>query len=109
MWNEPNQYQLDQIPRLYVTEPVDLKDKLIYLHFFIADSDWYIAEFNGDDIFWGFAILGQDYFNAEWGCIPFSELKAINIHGLEVDCDLYWRIRPAKEVDKIVKCHSHWK
>ena len=109
MWNEPSQKQLAEIPRLYETENTPLEDKLIYLHFFIASSDWYIVEFDGDDIFWGFVILGGDYLNAEWGYIPFSELREINVRGLEIDCDLYWKIRPAKEVDKIVKCHSHWK
>ena len=109
MWNEPTTDQLAQIPRLYATDGTPLQDKLIYLHFFIGNSDWYIAEYDGQHIFWGFAILNQDYFNAEWGYIPFNELKEIKIADLfEVDCDLYWRIRPARKVDKILKCHHHW-
>lgn len=108
MWNEPSREQFDEIPKLYATENTPLEDKLIYLHFFIADSDWYIAEYDGQDIFWGFAILGGDYINAEWGYISFNEMKEINTHGLEIDCDLYWRIRPAREVDKIVKAHPNW-
>lgn len=43
MWNEPGREQLSKIPRLYGTENVSLKDKLIYLHFFIGECDWYIA------------------------------------------------------------------
>jgi hypothetical protein len=35
MWNELSREQLDKIPRLYDTEDTPLKDKLIYLHFFI--------------------------------------------------------------------------
>ena len=108
MWNEPTEDTLAGIPWLYETEQVPLRDKLIYLHFFIGGSDWYIAEYDGEDIFWGFAILGEDYCNAEWGYIPFSELKAINVHGLEVDCDQHWQVRPAIEVEKIRRCHSHW-
>ena len=108
MWNEPNQGKLAKIPRLYATENVPLQDKIIYLHFFIGACDWYISEFDGQDIFWGFAILGGDFQNAEWGYISFSELKEINVHGVEIDCDLYWQIRPAREVDKIIKAHSHW-
>ena len=85
MWNEPTPDQLATFPKLYATENIPLKDKLIYLHFFIASSDWYIAEFDGD-LFWGFAILGGDSLNAEWGYISFSELKAIKVQGLfEID------------------------
>jgi hypothetical protein len=87
-----------------------LEDKLIYPHFLIAGSDWYVAEFDGKDLFWGFVILGGDYLNAEWSYIPFNELKEIKIRGLfEVETDTHWRIRPAWEVDKIIKCHPHWK
>ena len=61
----------------------------IHLHFFISDCDWYIAEYDGDDLFWGFAILNGDLLNAEWGYISFAELKSIKINGwLEVDCEL---------------------
>jgi hypothetical protein len=108
MWNEPTKEQLDKIPRLYQTENIPLRQKLIHLHFFIGGCDWYIVEYNGEDIFWGFAILGGDYFNAEWGYIPFSELKAISFDGIEVDHDLHWQVRPAIEVDKIRRCHRHW-
>ena len=109
MWNEPAKEQLDRIPRLYETEQVPLRDKLIYLHFFIGGCDWFIAEYDGQDIFWGFAILNGDLLNAEWGYIPFSELKEIAVRGVfEIDCDLHWKIRPAGEVDKIRRCHPHW-
>ena len=109
MWNEPTSDQLASVPKLYATEKTPLEDKLIYIHFFIGGCDWYIAEFDGEDLFWGFAILNQDYGNAEWGYISFDELKAIKVQGLfEIDHDLNWRVRPAREVEKITKCH-HWK
>lgn len=108
MWNEPTKRQLDQIPRLYRTESCPLEDKLIYMHFFLAGCDWFVAEYDGRDIFWGFAILNEDYLNAEWGYISFSELKSLDLLGLEVEHDLCWRIRPAREVDKILKAHPHW-
>ena len=104
MWNEPSKERLAKITKLYATENIPLKDKLIYLHFFIADSDWYIAEYDGEDLFWGYAVLNNDYVNAEWGYISFSEMKAIKINGwLEVDCETEesWKIRKAAEVKKI--------
>jgi len=104
MWNEPSKERLAQLPKLYETESVSLSDKLIWLHFFIGGSDWYIAEYDGDDLFWGYAILNNDYINAEWGYISFSELKEIKIDGwLEIDCELeeYWKVRKASEIEKI--------
>ena len=104
MWNIPSKTRLAKIPRLYETEDIQLKDKLIHLHFFIGGSDWFITEYDGNDLFFGFAILNNDYQMAEWGYVSFSELKAIKVNGwLEVDCELeeHWKIRLAKEVETI--------
>jgi len=109
MWNIPTQQRLKMIPRLYETEHVPLEDKLIHLHFFIGGCDWYIAEFDGDDIFFGFAILNDDLQNAEWGYSSFSELKSIKIQNwLEVDCETeeIWRICKASEIEKIRIAHG---
>jgi len=111
MWNEPTKERLSKIPKLYETENTPLKDKLIYLHFFIGGSDWFITEHDGDDLFFGFAILNNDHRMAEWGYVSFSELRSRKVNGwLEVDCELeeYWKIRPAKEVDLIRKANG-WK
>jgi len=93
MWNLPTQEQLDQIPRLNETEHIPIKDKLIYLHFFIGGGDWYIAEYDGNDTFFGYVILNGDFDNAEWGYVTFSELKSLKAGWLEVECDLYWKIQ----------------
>jgi hypothetical protein len=109
MWNEPSKERLAKIPRLYETENVPLKDKLIYLHFFIGGCDWYIAEYDGDDLFWGYAILNKDYLNAKWGYISYGELKDIKINGLfEVDCELeeIWRVKKTSEIEIINKAHG---
>jgi hypothetical protein len=102
MWNEPGKEELAAIPRLYQTEEVPLKDKLIYLHFFIGGCDWYIAEYDGEDLFWGFAILNGDLEMAEWGYLSFEEIKSLKIGpGIEVDRDLGWMVKPAFKVQKI--------
>ena len=87
MWNEPTEERLSKIPKLYETKNVDSQDKLIHLHFFIGGCDWYIAEYDGNDLFWGYVILNNDFEMAEWGYISFSELKQINIYGIEIDCE----------------------
>ena len=104
MWNTPSKKRLAKIPKRYETENIPLKDKLIHLHFFIGGCDWYIAEFDGEDTFFGFAILNNDYEMAEWGYVSFRELKSIKIDGwCEVDCELeeIWQVKKAIEIDKI--------
>ncbi len=103
MWNIPSKQRLDRIPRLYDTENQPIAEKLIYLHFFIGGCDWYIAEYDGDDIFFGYAILNGDLLNAEWGYISFSELKSVKVGFAEIDCEKeeYWKVVPAKEVPLI--------
>jgi hypothetical protein len=103
MWNKPTKDELAKIPKLYETENIPLKDKIIHMHFFIGGCDWYIAEYDGDDLFWGYAILNGDTENAEWGYISLKELKDLNVCGIEVDRNLYWKIRPAREIPKITK------
>jgi len=114
MWNEPTKEQLTKLPRLYETENKPLKDKPIYLHFFIGDCDWFISEYDGEDLFFGYAILGDSRFGewgyisfsnpifAEWGYISFEELKSIKIPpGIEVDCEFFNEPWKASEFDKI--------
>ena len=103
MWNIPTQDRLNRIPRLYETEDVPLKDKHVHLHFFIFGSDWFACEYDGDDLFFGFVILNNDYQMAEWGYFSFEELKKINISGIEIDCELerFWEVRRASEIDEI--------
>jgi hypothetical protein len=105
MWNTPTKEELALIPRLYETENIPLKDKIIHLHFFIAECDWYVCEFNGRYLFWGYAILNGDYEMAEWGFISFSELRELSVCGIEVDCELeeYFSVRKASAIDEICK------
>ena len=102
MWNTPSKQTLAKIPGLYKTEDVSLKGKQIYLHFFIGRSDWYVAEYDGDTLFWGFTILNNDLEMAEWGYISFTELKEIRVGpGVEIDCEINWKVRKACEIENI--------
>ena len=108
MWNTPSRRRLIEIPALYATENTELRDKLIYLHFFIGNCDWYVAEFNGKDTFWGFVVLNGDLLNAEWGYFTLSELQSVQIHGVEIDCELedIWQTKRASEIDKICQARG---
>jgi hypothetical protein len=103
MWNVPSQDRLNRIPRLYETEQIPLAEKMIHLHFFIGGCDWYIAEFDGEDIFFGYAILNDDLECAEWGYVSFEELKSLKTGYLEVDCELeeLWVVKKAREIPRI--------
>ena len=103
MWNQPSKKRLAKLPKLYETEHIPLKEKLVQLHFFIGGCDWFVCEFD-QDRFFGFCILNNDYQMAEWGYVSFSELKSIKVDGwLEVDCELeeFWQPKRAIEIEKI--------
>ena len=103
MWNEPTPAQLAKVPMLYETENTPLKNKIIHMHFFLGRCDWYIAEYNGNGIFFGYAILNNDLEMGEWGYISYQELKQLSIPpGIEVDRDIHWKPVEAWEVDKIL-------
>lgn len=96
------------MPSLYSTEKVPLEEKFINLHFFINGCDWYMVEYDPDDrLFFGFAILNGDLRNAEWGYISFDDLCQIRVGPVEVDRDLFWIRRQAREVENI-KHASGW-
>ncbi|MFH1886978.1 MAG: DUF2958 domain-containing protein [Pseudomonadota bacterium] len=80
-----------------------MEEKIIHLHFFIGGCDWFIAEYDGQDLFFGYAVLNGDYDNAEWGYVSFAELKSVKIGFLEVDCETEdaWLVRQVKEVEGI--------
>lgn len=106
MWNKPDKKKLSDIPQLHETEAVPLRDKVIHVHFFIGSCDWYIAEFDQEDLFFGFAIINNDYEMAEWGYVSFQELVEINIHGIQVDCESSWTKCKASEIEKICKAQN---
>lgn len=100
MWNKPTNEELSKIPAFYSSEETPLKEKMIYMHFFIGGCDWYAAE-HEDGCFFGFAILNNDLEMAEWGYFSLEELASLKVSFVEVDRDLYWKPCKAIEVEKI--------
>ncbi|MBE0516818.1 MAG: DUF2958 domain-containing protein [Methanophagales archaeon] len=92
---------MDQIPRLYETESIPMNDKVIHMHFFLGSADWFVAEYDGWDIFFGYANWGNPDF-AEWGYMSFGELKELRTpEGFEVDRDLDWVPKKVNEIPEI--------
>ena len=102
MWNKPGPEELAKIPVFYSTESVSLKEKIIYMHFFIGGCDWYAAEYDPESqIFFGFAILNDDLEMAEWGYFSLQELCDVKVEFLEVDRDLHFEPQKAMEIERI--------
>lgn len=89
-----------KIPKLHETEGTPSEEKLIYYHFFIGDSHWYAAEFDGKDTFFGYVTLNADHQNAEWGYFSLSELKEVQIGPLCVIIDCSWEVKRFDEVGR---------
>jgi hypothetical protein len=102
MWNRPTQKQLAKLPPLYSTEGVELKEKIVRMHFFLGGSDWWAVEYSPEkELFFGFVCLGGDKQNAEWGYFSLPELVVQRFSGMEIDRDLYWTVRPVCKVAEI--------
>jgi len=104
MWCKPTEKQLAKIPAFYSGKNTSIEEKKIYMHFFMGGCDWYATEYNPEEgNFFGFAILNGMYDMAEWGYFNYRELCELKMSFLEVDRDKFWKVRKAKEVEKICK------
>ena len=107
MWNKPSSEELSKIPALYSSESVSLKEKMIYMHFFIGGCDWYAAEYQPEEkLFFGFAILNNDFECAEWGYFSLEELSSLKVEFVEVDLDLHFTPVKAIDIENIRKAQG---
>ena len=104
MWNIPSQERLDRIPRLYANRINTIRKQTGVSAFFYWRQQLVMCEFDGNDLFFGYAILNGDNPNAEWGYFSFSELEDISINGIEVDCEheSLWPPKPVSEIPRIM-------
>lgn len=108
MHNPPPQCALERIPFLYANEHTQTRvpDIVIHMHFFLGSFDWWIAEFDQEDTFFGFANLGDDAC-AEWGYISLAELASIGRGSPSVDViDAVTRKVVGRLVALHARCHS---
>jgi len=109
MWNQPTLKQLNKLPKLREQDNSHTANTIIHMHLFLGENDWFISEFDGDDTFFGFAILNGDDEMAEWGYISFKELIDLKIQNwCEVDRDIHWKPKAVCEIDKIVNAGGSW-
>ena len=56
-----------------------------HLHFSSSDTDWYIAEYDGNDMMYGYSIQNQDDETGEFGYISLAEiLEEFQDEGIEL-------------------------
>lgn len=103
MWNEPTPEHLAGFPEIESTDAIPLEQKVVRAHFFLGGSDWYAVEYDPDQrLFFGYAILNNDFQSAEWGYFHLDELRSVRTReGFEVDRDLYFEPQQARDVPKI--------
>ena len=114
MLNAPTPDVLAAIPGLYRTEETPIAQKTIHLHFFISACHWFAAEFDGNDLFFGYATLG-DAINAEWGYFSLKELRETRMMApildmetgetithvpVPIECDRRWTPRQFCEIEQ---------
>jgi len=84
---------LEQIPPVYSTEEIPLKDKIIKVKFFLANFTWLVAECeireDGDVEFFGYVINHAAPDLSEWGYFTLNQLLEIKVL-CGVERDLYF-------------------
>jgi hypothetical protein len=108
MRHKPSKEQMCKIPGLYTTQDFELQDKLIYLHFYLLDSHWWVCESDRIDTFYGFVVLNGSIQNAEWRYFTLWKLQQYNVKGFEVSCDsdYLWQVKRASQIPLIAKAHG---
>jgi hypothetical protein len=69
------QTALQKCPKIGGTDR--LEEHPAIFHYFYGSNDIYICEFDGKDEMFGYAVLGGDIFNSEWGYFQLSDLTKI--------------------------------
>ncbi len=86
------------LPKLYSQENV--ADPIVQVKFFnpCGAATWYATEFDGEDIFFGWADLG---WGGEFGNFSLSEMEAVRLPmGLKIERDMYFTPAPLSTVTK---------
>ena len=72
---------LDKCPKIGETD--GMKEHPAIFHYFYGSTDIYICEYDRGDEMFGYAILGGDLHNSEWGY--FSRYSLVKIPQLNID------------------------
>ena len=114
MLNPPSSNALSRIPPLCATPSTPSEDTIIHGRFYLARCNWFAAEFDGEDEFFGFVCLG-DPVMTQWGHFSLAELNAVTVrspviniqtgkrmHTLlaQVEWDKCWQPKPFNRIHR---------
>lgn len=85
-----------KLPALYSTESVPLPEKVAHVKLFhpVSNWTWYIMEYDGNDTCFGLVIGHEN----EFGYFSLKELGQLNVLGLPIERDLYFRPTQAQDL-----------
>jgi hypothetical protein len=95
----PSTTELRTLPQLDTYAETEMQDITIWLHYFNAGSDWWIAEYDpANGIAWGYVRLNSWTECAEWGSIPLPQLESLAGLGRIVERDKFWKPRRVRDL-----------
>ena len=92
----------EQLPKL--NEQEEAQDHFVYIKYFFPAGNWtwfvIAGEADGDDfLFFGY-VIGLE---KEWGYFTLKQLEEINVRGLTIERDLYFK------QENFSRCLRRWK
>ena len=90
-----------QLPKLYSTEGELIGDKVAYAHYFFPMGAYtaYLLEYDPKErIGFGAVTMGYEW---ELGIISLDEMAEVNIHGLGIERDLYFKPKKLHEIAEL--------
>lgn len=109
---KPLENQIKSIPNIKAQEGKGNK-AVVYAHYFLGGSDWYIIEWDRDDRLFAYVILNGDEQMAELGYISLKELTSISTNASVqfgsraksfkqgIELDFFWTEKTLGEVKGI--------
>lgn len=96
----------EKFPKLYANENKKAEDVKVIAKFFnpLGNGRWFATEFDGEDLFFGYADLGFP----ELGYFSLSELESVDVGlGLGIERDLHFGEHTLAEVMERVDRGEH--
>jgi hypothetical protein len=94
---------LEGIPGIYESVDVPFPEKIVKLHIFRENADWFIVEYDSSQrLFYGYANVRPG--SPGWGCFALDEIANCHLPSFSPDAelDLRWRPKKAKEIQDIL-------
>ena len=88
-----------KFPNIGSTEKIPEADKVVIAKFFhpLSHQTWYAVEYNPKDReFFGYVDTGD--YDSEWGYFSLDEMNSLNVKGLGMERDLYFKPQEIKNV-----------